>query len=87
VEPEGCQQDYQNKKVPHQIQSGGDSGTGHCQMHFYFLYYVMIVMRHKVDDHVEHHESYEAIRLMSTCSPIPWTPEERSSNSSASEAL
>lgn len=86
MEPEGCQQDYQNKKVLHQIQSGGDSGTGHCQMHFYFLYYVMIVMTHKVDDRVEHQESYEAIRLMSTCSPIPAT-EERSSNSSANEAL
>jgi hypothetical protein len=56
-------------------------------MHFYFLYYAMIVMTHKVDDHVEHHESYEAIHLMSTCSPIPATLEERSSNSSANEAL
>lgn len=87
MEPESCPQDYQNKKVLHQIQNGGDSGTGRCQMHFYFLYYAMILMTHKVGDHVEHQESPEAIRLMSTCSPIPATPEERSSNSSANEAL
>lgn len=86
MEPEGCRQDYQSKKVLHQIQNDGDSGTGHCQMHFYFLYYAMIVMTHMVDDHVEHHEPYEAFRLMGTCSPISLTSEERSSNSSANEA-
>ncbi len=81
MEPGDYQLDYQNKTVPHLIQNAGDSSTGHCQMHFYFLYYGMTVMIHKV----EHHESCVAIHQMDSCSPISLTLEERSLNSSASK--